>query len=145
MTEWNRAVLEECEYCGRTFLPNKLAKHQKSCTQEKPMTNPNKVKGVATKLESLVSYPKLKKRKVRTKQTEIEDSDDALSCNCYGGEGCLVMELQNDTPTLQDFMDIICDNEVLEDNEMSKQLLFLMNYFIKAKRGEKTPKLPNIF
>jgi len=145
MTEWNRAVLEECEYCGRTFLPNKLAKHQKSCTQEKPMTNPNKVKGVATKLESLVSYPKQKKRKVRAKQSEMEDSDETLSCNCHGGGSCSVMELQNDTPTLQDFTDIICENEVLEDSEMSKQLLFLMNYFIKMKRGEKTPKLPNIF
>ena len=77
--EWNRAVLAECEHCGRytrfinpfkryidffrTFFPHKLAKHQKSCTKEKPMVNLNKVKGVASKLESLVTYPNLKRQK----------------------------------------------------------------------------------
>ena len=70
------------DFYFRTFFPNKLAKHQKSCTQEKPMSNPNKVKGVASKLESLVSYPELKKRKVRRKEAEIPDSDENISCNC---------------------------------------------------------------
>merc|ERR1712123_477448 len=56
MEEWNRAVLAECEHCGRTFFPTKLAKHQKSCTQANPMTNPNRVKGVASRTESLVNY-----------------------------------------------------------------------------------------
>ena len=134
------------DLCFRTFFPNKLAKHQKSCTQEKPMSNPNKVKGVASKLESLVSYPELKKRKVRKKEAEIPDSDENNSCNCQMEDtNCLVKDLQSDIPTLQDFLDVIHDNDVLQDSEMSKQLLFLMNYFIKMKRGESTPKLPKIF
>lgn len=33
---WNSAVLAKCEFCGRTFLPEKLAIHNRSCTAENP-------------------------------------------------------------------------------------------------------------
>mmetsp|Transcript_17840 Transcript_17840/g.23504 ORF Transcript_17840/g.23504 Transcript_17840/m.23504 type:complete len:244 (-) Transcript_17840:24-755(-) len=33
---YNNAALSKCAYCGRTFLPEKLLIHNKSCTAEKP-------------------------------------------------------------------------------------------------------------
>jgi hypothetical protein len=34
------ANLETCEHCGRTFGPDRLAIHQRSCTAEKPARRP---------------------------------------------------------------------------------------------------------
>eukprot|EP00090_Calanus_glacialis_P046644 TRINITY_DN9258_c0_g1_i1.p1 TRINITY_DN9258_c0_g1~~TRINITY_DN9258_c0_g1_i1.p1 ORF type:complete len:222 (+),score=46.38 TRINITY_DN9258_c0_g1_i1:40-705(+) len=148
--EWNRAVLAECEHCGRTFFPHKLAKHQKSCTKGNPMINPNKVKGVASKLESLVTYPNQKRQKVIKKEVNTEIIEDTSACNCFEEEtyedGSVNVILASDTPTLGDFIDVIKENKVLEDNEMSKQLFFLMNYFIrvKTKTRENPEMFPNI-
>jgi 23S rRNA maturation mini-RNase III len=134
----------------RTFFPNKLEKHQKSCTKGKPMINPNKVKGLASKLESLVNYPEQKRQKVDKRERNAEVTKENLSCNCHEEDSCseeniaVDMLLQNDKPTLKDFMDVIKENEVLEDSEMSKQLLFLMNYFITMKKTENKKLFPKI-
>ena len=51
--------------------------------------------------------------------------------------------IRSDPPSLKDFIDIIKDNEVLEDKEMSKQLLFMMNYFITMKNADnQNPRIP---
>ena len=130
--------------CFRTFFPTKLAKHQKSCTKANPMTNPNRVKGVASRLESLVNYPGQKRRKIRNKETNEDAWRDNYSCNCSKEESCKDAILENDTPTLRDFIDVINDTKVLEDSEKSKQLLFLMTHFIKMKTIESHNMFPKI-
>ena len=125
----------------RTFFPHKLEKHQKSCTKDKPMINPNKVKGVASKLESLVNYPEHKLGKHRKKDENTQVTPDQISCICCQEETMEEEEvavdlfLGNDEPTLKDFIDFITNNEVLEDKELSKELLFLMNYFVTMKNA----------
>lgn len=36
-TNWNEKVLEECKHCGRTFRPEALVHHARSCTAAKPL------------------------------------------------------------------------------------------------------------
>ena len=111
------------------------------------MINPNKVKGVASKLESLVTYPNQKRQKVIKKEVNTEIIEHTSGCNCFEEETCedgsVNVILPSDTPTLGDFIDVIKENKVLEDNEMSKQLFFLMNYFIRVKT--KTRENPKTF
>ena len=37
---WDLNVLEPCQHCGRTFLPDALKHHRKACTAEKPLKKP---------------------------------------------------------------------------------------------------------
>lgn len=39
--QWNEAVLQKCGICGRTFLPDRLAVHQRSCTASTPARGVN--------------------------------------------------------------------------------------------------------
>ena len=41
MAAWSTGVLEECRYCGRRFLPEKLAIHRKSCNASHPARRVN--------------------------------------------------------------------------------------------------------
>ena len=108
------------------------------------MTNPNKVKGVASRLESLVNYPGQKRRKVGKKEGNDEAKRDKYSCICDSEESCKDVVIQKDKPTLKDFINLINTNGVLEDSKMSKQLLFLMTYFIKIKTTENQNLFPKI-
>ena len=108
------------------------------------MTNPNKAKGVASRLESLVNYPGQKRRKVRKQEETDEPTDDKLLCICSEEETCNDVLLHKDKPDLKDFINVIKENGVLDDSEMSKQLLFLMTYFIKAKTTKDQNMLPKI-
>ena len=38
-----------------------------------------------------------------------------------------------DDPSLQDFIDVIEDSDVLQDKDLSLQLLFIMQYFLKMR------------
>ena len=35
--QYNKDALVECEYCGRTFLPDRLPVHQKICAKHPEM------------------------------------------------------------------------------------------------------------
>ncbi len=36
METWSSAALATCQWCGRSFLPEKIAIHNRSCTQDNP-------------------------------------------------------------------------------------------------------------
>lgn len=38
---WEQVVLVTCEHCGRTFLPDRLEVHQRSCKSDKPLKRRN--------------------------------------------------------------------------------------------------------
>ena len=95
-------------------------------------------------MESLVNYPGQKRRKVRKKEETDESTEENLSCICSEEEACSNVLHHKDKPNLKDFIDVIKENGVLEDSEMSKQLLFLMSYFIKAKTTEDQNMFPKI-
>ncbi|KRX07888.1 hypothetical protein PPERSA_10276 [Pseudocohnilembus persalinus] len=40
--DWNTKMLDQCVNCGRTFKPESLVIHQKSCTSKNPMKGVNK-------------------------------------------------------------------------------------------------------
>ena len=107
------------------------------------MINPNKVKGVASKLESLVSYPTQKQVKHRKRNKDDRLDRKNLSSICLEENTCIedididiVHAIGNPDPTLKDFIDVVKQNNVLEDTKLSKQLLFLMNCFITMKKNE---------
>merc|ERR1711892_361304 len=70
---WNQAVLVACQYCKRTFFPEKLPKHQKACTKNKQMGNPNSGKGKASRAEDLMQHQRNKKPKGITENIEEEN------------------------------------------------------------------------
>eukprot|EP00092_Neocalanus_flemingeri_P002571 GFUD01002753.1.p1 GENE.GFUD01002753.1~~GFUD01002753.1.p1 ORF type:complete len:217 (-),score=49.05 GFUD01002753.1:29-679(-) len=137
--QWNEAVLVSCSHCKRTFLPGKLAKHQKACTKDKPMGNPNSVKGKASKLEALMNYSALKKSEQKSGNLGEESESQTGNCCCKLPDISKNTENNQETsqelaqPTLQDFMDNIEDSKILHNKELSSQLYFWMSYFIKMK------------
>ena len=36
-TKWDTEALVQCKACGRTFLPDRLEIHKRSCTQDRPL------------------------------------------------------------------------------------------------------------
>ena len=91
------------------------------------MLNLNKVKGNASKLEALVDYPKHKQ------VTEENGDNDDQECCCN-------LEDQSDAngdsamkPSIEDFINIIEDSQVLQDKNLSLQLLLLIHVFIRIK------------
>ena len=115
---WNTAVLVTCEHCLRTFFPEKVGKHQTSCTKLNPMKNLNKTKGKASMQEALVNYPqqkKIKSRKQGSNPSQIvrtSEENEAILCN--------LLEAKD-------------DNELLKDRKLSSQLIHLMDCLIESK------------
>ena len=100
------------------------------------MGNPNSGKGKASKLEELMNYQKHKKPK-RKSEESVEENEYQTEITC-----CKLPEItennqeiceEADKPTMQDFIDVIEDSKILHNRDLSLQLLFLMNYFIKMK------------
>jgi len=62
--DYKNEVLEPCNICGRTFLPEALIRHQNCCREDKPMS---KMKGPSYtgKMKSRVNYPKLKSNRTK--------------------------------------------------------------------------------
>merc|ERR1739838_79224 len=103
--QWNEAVLVSCDHCKRTFFPNKLTKHQKACTKDKPMGNPNSGKGKASKLEDLMNYQKHKKPKRKSEESveENEYQTEITSCKLPEiTENNQEICEEADKPTMQD-------------------------------------------
>eukprot|EP00092_Neocalanus_flemingeri_P055246 GFUD01065206.1.p2 GENE.GFUD01065206.1~~GFUD01065206.1.p2 ORF type:complete len:107 (+),score=34.41 GFUD01065206.1:3-323(+) len=105
------------------------------------MINPNKVKGVASKMESLVKYPEQRKVKIRRKDEIAKVNEETVSCKNYEDETCMEDE---DAVDLKDFIDVITENNVVEDKELSTQLIFLMNSFIQMKKNQTQNLFPRI-
>jgi recombination DNA repair RAD52 pathway protein len=123
---WNTAVLVECVHCQRTFFPQKLRKHQTSCTKMNPMKNPNKTRGNASRQEALVNYPQEKKRKyVKESLKSTNASKEA--------DSKMVNTSEENKPMLSNILDAIKDNQISQDKELSSQLLHLMDYLIESK------------
>ena len=105
------------------------------------MGNPNSGKGKASMYEDLMHYQKTKKPKWKTEYlieeniereeifcklpdiTEIEQDEDTN------------IDQELDMPKMQDFIDVIEESEILNDKDLSVELLFLMNYFIKMRNN----------
>ena len=91
------------------------------------MGNPNNVKGTASKLEAMMKNQN-KRKPGRIEQIKDEDS----FCTLQGKE-----EDQKDTvqdlhePTVQDFIEVIEDSNILQNKDLSVQLLFLINCFVQ--------------
>ena len=92
------------------------------------MGNPNSVKGTASKLEALMNYQK--QRKPKEKSEDQEEEENKLHETTENDQE-ISQEL--DQPTMKDFIDIIEDSNILQDKDLSLQLWFLLNYFIKTK------------
>ena len=146
--EWKLAALVECSNCGRyfssecvtiynllllrTFFPHKLKKHQKLCTAASPMMNPNTEKGLATRLELLVSYPKKVIGSNRKKEQSLEES---VACTCGPAQLENYRKVERSrTPSMEDIIDLIRQSNILECEEARKQLYFVVEYFIKLKK-----------
>jgi hypothetical protein len=95
------------------------------------MGNPNNVKGTASKLEALMNYQKQRKPE-RKRENLIEQIKDESPFSTLQGKE----EDQKDTvqdlhqPTMQDFIEVIEDSNILQNKELSIQLLFLINCFV---------------
>ena len=112
------------------------------------MQNLNKVKGNASKLEEMMRkssfQPKQKHRKLKRSHTEEsnvstssvnvnEDNEntedrDIFQCNCDDHD-----EEEINVPRIQDFIYEIENSGVIEDVEKSRQLLLLIQLFLKVK------------
>lgn len=107
--------LQHPTFCCRTFLPDKLAKHQLGCTAARPMEK-----------AGACAAPRLHPRVVRPPPA----LRPALKLPAIGRDG-----LDRDQqPGLQDFTELLEGSGVLEDKELSQQLLFLINFFINKKQ-----------
>ena len=100
------------------------------------MGNPNSGKGRASKFEDLMNYQKHKKPK-RKSEESVEENEYQTEIPC-----CKLPEITEnnqeiseelDQPIMQDFIDVIDHSQILHNKDLSLQLLFLMNYFIKTK------------
>ena len=138
----------------RSFLPNKLQKHQKCCTLENPMKNLIREKGMASRLEAMMMKTEMTKMtgKKRSLQHTIdtednkEDIDDCADDN--HAADCICDHSIEEAPTLEEINKIITESQILENNEQSRQLLLLIKLFIEVRVkidqvGEKT-KLPPV-
>jgi len=133
---WNEAVLVTCQHCKRTFFPEKLPKHQKACTKDNPMGNPNSGKGAASRAEDLMNYHKNKKQKRKPENLKEEHFEkENTFCKLPDIVQNKEEEVFDDSkhPIMQDFIDVLEQSEILQDKDLSAQLLFLINYFIQMK------------
>ena len=102
------------------------------------MGNPNNVKGNASKLEALMNYQKPKKP--RNQKSDLLEENESLLENTSCKLPDITENIQDippamDQPTMQYFIDVIGESNILEDKELSLQLLFLINYFIQMKKN----------
>ena len=134
----------------RSFLPNKLQKHQKCCTLENPMKNLNRVKGMASRLEAMMKKQERnkltgKKRSIEqatdvnttdsaNPDTESGDSEDLGDCGDDNHiEDCICEQNIEEVPTLDDINKIITESQILENTEQSRQLFLLIKLFIQVR------------
>ena len=101
------------------------------------MGNPNSGKGAASRLEDLMKYQKSKKPKRKCespieKHCETENTFWKLPDITENKQEMPESE-ELDDPSLQDFIDVIEDSDVLQDRDLSLQLLFIMQYFLKMR------------
>ena len=95
------------------------------------MGNPNNVKGTASKQEAMVKNQKQREPGRKGEQLMEELKDEATSCTLQGkDEDHKETPLDLNKPTMQDFIDVIEDGNILQNKELSVQLLFLINYFV---------------
>ena len=69
--DYKNDVLEPCNICGRTFLPEALVRHQNACREDKPMSK-KKGPSYTAKMKSRVNYPKLKSNKAKDNSPSVE-------------------------------------------------------------------------
>ena len=101
------------------------------------MGNPNSGKGAASRLEDLMNYQKNKKPKIKC-ESPIEKHCETENTFCKlpditANKQEMPESEELDDPSLQDFIDVIEDSDVLQDKDLSLQLLFLMQYFLKMR------------
>ena len=100
------------------------------------MGNPNSGKGRASKLEAFMNYQNHKQKKQISEnlveQNECKEQNDICKFPEITENKQLAAQ-EFDQPTMKDFTDVIEDSNILHDKDLSLQLLFLMNYFIKMK------------
>ena len=99
------------------------------------MGNPNSGKGAASRAEDLMNYHKTKKHKRQPENQKEENFEDE---NTFCTLPNIVENKEEvtedfDHPIMQDFIDAIEESEILLDKDLSTQLLFLINYFIKMR------------
>jgi hypothetical protein len=116
--KWNTAVLVMCEHCLRTFFPEKVGKHQTSCTKSNPMKNLNKTTGKASMQEALVNYPQQKKIKSRNQGSNPSQ---------------IVRTSAENEAIIRNLLEAKDDNELLKDRKLSSQLIHLMDCLIESK------------
>ena len=119
---WKTAVLVECKHCHRTFFPHKLGKHQTSCTEDRPMENPNKTKGNASRQEALMNYSEQNKMKYKKRSSKPQNDPKDVS-----------KPVSSSKENIGNLIDKIKDNQALQDKELSSQLLHIMDYLIESK------------
>ena len=104
------------------------------------MMNPNTEKGLATRLELLVSYPK---KVIGSNRENEQSSKESVACTCGSAQLENYREIERSrAPSIDDIIDLIRQSNVLECKEARKQLYFLVEYFIKLKKEE--PFLPKL-
>ena len=101
------------------------------------MGNPNSGKGAASRLEDLMNYPKNKKPK-RKCESPVEKNCETENTICKipdiaENKQEMPESEELDEPSLQDFIDVIEDSDILQDKDLSLQLLFLIEYFLKMR------------
>lgn len=84
---WSTAVLEECRHCGRRFLPEKLAIHNKACNSSHPSrrvsetVNRREALGLSTTGSQITSHQNRYNTEFLTKQLDQVISDASISIN----------------------------------------------------------------
>ena len=103
------------------------------------MGNPNSGKGAASRLEDLMKYQKSKKPK-RKCESHVKKHCETENTFCKlpditenKQEVPHSEEFKLDEANLQDFIDVIEDSDILQDKDLSLQLLFLIEYFLKMR------------
>ena len=106
------------------------------------MGNPNSGKGKASRAEDLMQHQRNKKPKRKTENIEEENFErENTFCKLpdiseNNQELVQDFDLEIDQPKMQDFIDVIENSDILEDKDLSAELLFLMNYFITMKKNK---------
>ena len=93
------------------------------------MGNPNNVKGTASKLEALMNSQKQRKPE-RKGEDLIEQIKDEAPFSTLEDEDHKETAQDFNQPTIQDFTEVIEDSNILQNRELSIQLLFLINCFV---------------
>ena len=95
------------------------------------MGNPNNVKGTASKLEALMNSQKQRKPERKGEDLIKQIKDEAPFSTLQGKDGDHKETAQDlNQPTINDFIEVIEESNILQNKELSVQLLFLVNCFV---------------